>query len=366
MRDSNPVVGRFQQPIEFKTFDDQNAYFSLVREKYRELGNSWLTPAEIFRPHYGNAFANYVAEQACGEEKLIIYEIGGGTGTLALDMLNWLRLHAPNIYSKVTYTCLEISHSLATLQKQRLVEHQNKFDVRIGDAVTMDTWGGSNNESCWVIATEIFDNMPHDRVWRGNDDQWLQTEIILENRRRMQIETELRDPLIQECLSVWDKSRSHDKNTPAQSIINRLLSLLIDKGEAVFLPTGALQLFKALHAARPQSRLLASDFDLLPEVVMQGECAPLVASTLGGKNIDYATYLDPLPGTADIFFPSNFHLLQALYCHASQGKKQAEVWKCSTFFKDWAVDIEATKTKNGYNPFLEDYSNTSMLITSMP
>lgn len=35
---------------------------------------------------------------------------------------------------------------------------------------------------------------------------------------------------------------------------------------AAFVPTGALQFLRALHAARPNHCLLAADFDFLPEV----------------------------------------------------------------------------------------------------
>lgn len=51
-------------------------------------------------------------------------------------------------------------------------------------------------------------------------------------------------------------------------------------GEAVFLPTGSLQLLDTLHAMRPRHHMVAADFDHLPEVVIPGRNAPLVASTV--------------------------------------------------------------------------------------
>lgn len=52
---------------------------------------SWLTPVEIFQPHYGNAIANYITQhhgqQAQQAAVLRMYEIGGGTGTLARNIL---------------------------------------------------------------------------------------------------------------------------------------------------------------------------------------------------------------------------------------------------------------------------------------
>ena len=55
-----------------------------------ELKVAWLTPAEIFSPFYGAAIAAFIREQhslRAHGEKLNIVEIGGGTGTLAADIL---------------------------------------------------------------------------------------------------------------------------------------------------------------------------------------------------------------------------------------------------------------------------------------
>ena len=63
---------------------------------------SWLTPVEIFQPHYGAAIAHYLAAQHRAQQAqraqrqgqagappqpLRVYEIGGGTGTLARNIL---------------------------------------------------------------------------------------------------------------------------------------------------------------------------------------------------------------------------------------------------------------------------------------
>lgn len=51
---------------------------------------AWLTPAEIFSPHYGKAIAACILEsqqKALDVQPLRIIEVGGGTGTLAADIL---------------------------------------------------------------------------------------------------------------------------------------------------------------------------------------------------------------------------------------------------------------------------------------
>lgn len=89
---------------------------------------------------------------------------------------------------------------------------------------------------------------------------------------------------------------------------------------------------------------------------------------------DHSTYLVP-PGKADIFFPSDFELLRRLYEEASHrssrsvpGKRssvstgpRAMHMKAREFFERWAV--QGTRTVDGYDPLLEDYTNTAILVT---
>lgn len=91
---------------------------------------------------------------------------------------------------------------------------------------------------------------------------------------------------------------------------------------------------------------------------------------IGGKALDYDTYLIP-KGGADIFFPSDFDFLQQLYLDASiettgvAARRMARNMKTKDFLLQHARDIAMeTKTKSGYVPLFDDYSNTSVLLSS--
>lgn len=100
-----------------------------------------MTPVETFSPHFSNALAKYVARElkaasssskaslgfGCqstaaldSTQPLILYEAGGGTGTNALNVLNWLRREEPRIYDRTEYTIVEISERLAERQRERV------------------------------------------------------------------------------------------------------------------------------------------------------------------------------------------------------------------------------------------------------
>ena len=167
-------------------------------------------------------------------------------------------------------------------------------------------------------------------------------------------------------------------NTASAIIDHGSLSSDSASNSSIFLPTGALQLFDTLHTVRPNHRLLAADFDFLPETVIQGKNAPLVATTKDGVTRDYGSYLVQ-PGVADIFFPSDFELSSRLYDHSRSSCGRREVadrtatrhLKSKDFFKKWAeVEREegggkrATRLcQDGYDPLVEDYSNTAFLVS---
>lgn len=101
---------------------------------------SWLTPSEIFTPYYGRAVANFVLDRhtqlaagGAAAEPLRVFEVGGGTGTLARDILDHLRAAAPGVYARTQYTAVEISPRLARLQAATVAGaggHAAHFRVR--------------------------------------------------------------------------------------------------------------------------------------------------------------------------------------------------------------------------------------------
>ena len=106
-------VGQIPQPLPFNTLSGQQAYLQQLRVLYDTLqvNNcndasttlslflqhrqtvsavwqvSWLTPAEIFQPHYGHAVAQCILKEHKHEQPLNIIEIGAGSGRLARDIL---------------------------------------------------------------------------------------------------------------------------------------------------------------------------------------------------------------------------------------------------------------------------------------
>ena len=90
-------------------------------------------------------------------EDFIIYEIGAGNGTLAMDILDFLRDEYPDVYDRTRYNIIEISSSLVKLQKQKLrnshpcvkVAHKSIF-----------RWNVKEPAPCYFLAMEVVVSAP--------------------------------------------------------------------------------------------------------------------------------------------------------------------------------------------------------------
>jgi hypothetical protein len=162
------VVGKIPKAIEFGQLWGKAGYTKLLNKLYKEIGSSWLTPVELFQPWYGYAIAEFIRQSSVksqvpdlvaaktekswlgrkigkrktgshreaqafgqGSGPLRIYEIGGGCGTCALNVLDYFEQKAPEIYKRIRYTSVEISKSLAAEQRRTVSVLLSTFFSRL-------------------------------------------------------------------------------------------------------------------------------------------------------------------------------------------------------------------------------------------
>lgn len=81
-------------PLPFANLLGERDYRSAVAKLYEVKREAWLTPVEVFAPYYSHAIAKYMLHSPFrpASDPLEIFEIGGGAGTNALHILNYLRV----------------------------------------------------------------------------------------------------------------------------------------------------------------------------------------------------------------------------------------------------------------------------------
>ncbi|CAM8914862.1 unnamed protein product [Rhodiola kirilowii] len=348
-------VGVLEQSIRFNQLQGRKAYMQQLDRIYKQSDISWFTPVELFKPWYAHGIAEAILRTTNLSVPLKIFEIGGGSGTCAKGILDYIMLNAPErIYNNMTYTSVEISPTLAERQLQTVGEvrsHLSKFNVERRDAADRGGWGNVEQQPCWVIMLEVM------------------REALAELYKPLQ------DPLITRCADIVDlDGKNNSRRGPLASAVRNMWAKIFPKPRRCWLPTGCLKLMEVLHGTLPKMSLIASDFSFLPDVKIPGDRAPLVSTKKDGTSSDYSSYLDA-KGDADIFFPTDFWLLERIDHHCSgwrkqhdnsatkKGKKRRTIMlDTSSFMEEFGVPAK-TKTKDGYNPLLDDFKNTKFYLS---
>ncbi|KAJ6614175.1 S-adenosyl-L-methionine-dependent methyltransferase [Mycena sp. CBHHK59/15] len=337
----NPHYGYF--PKQAVIFDTQHTTFDFeslrdsvefqeeVSSRYAEYGADqhqgpgrqiWHTPTELFKPWYGIAMAKCLVSEYLLKyfpyEDFIIYEIGAGNGTLAMNILDYLRSNHPEVYDRTRYHIIEISESLVELQRKKLasvhpcvkVVHKSIF-----------RWRTKEPAPCFIVAMEVIDNFAHDMIrYDLRTLEPLQAFVTIDDRGDFDmIYTPVTDPLISSFL----KLRTRLAHPPAIPRLLRAAPALLrayttlpfapNLSTAEYIPTRLLSLLRTLRNHFPRHRLLLSDFSSIPDTI-PGRNAPVVQTRFQNITVPCTTLL-VAHGFFDIFFPTDFTRLRDMYEH---------------------------------------------------
>jgi len=420
----NPKDGYFMQDVIYSPAGEEGAFLDfnelageaeyrlMLKDMYAKRGCAWLTPCEIFAPWYSFAIANYILKNRTGRlqsagsaqdaQPLRILEFGGGNGTNMGLMLDFIKSVDPQLYERTYAVLVDISEAMSERQRSHVDgKHPGRCSFVRADMSDPGTALEGTDDECFVVGLEVLDNLPHDKVIRkrtsDDGEQWFQCHVEMPaegaldvERRPREVRRSLEDSLIKETLAYFPLPRSNSevakqmaaRRGTFESMWDRILGAR-NKGAhdvsecASFVPTGAVRLMKSIQDRFPAHRLVLADFDHLPAptVPLLGRTKrtlrdgsldalnyPLVASVDSrGKDVDFETYLLPSSkGSADIFFATDFDALSGAY-HTITGRP-ARVYRSSEFLVDHA-QVSKTRVAGGYNPLLEDFSNTRFMLT---
>ncbi len=107
----------------------------VFRRLYEEREGQWLTPVELFRPHYSRILGDFCISALSSQSNHLpppveIVELGGGRGTNAALILSYLQEVRPDLYDRLTYTLVDSSPTLHEAQKRALRDGPHAGRVR--------------------------------------------------------------------------------------------------------------------------------------------------------------------------------------------------------------------------------------------
>ncbi|EGW35607.1 uncharacterized protein SPAPADRAFT_58826, partial [Spathaspora passalidarum NRRL Y-27907] len=324
---------------------------------------------------------------------LIIYEMGGGNGTLMCNILKYIKTNQPDIYARTQYKIIEISSQLVAKQmesafKNKLISHGLDSDKLQIYNKSIFKWNNVVNEPCFFIALEVFDNFAHDLISYDNttgepyegkvviDDhgdfyQFFTSELsyysnMYLNLRENSAFSVLRQQgtlqgSVEKVKSLVSPDNVHPllHSTKKLQYKNMFLPFKDNLTPGEFIPTRLIQFFQILRHKFPNHSLICSDFNALPKTIPGAYNSPVVQTVLQDKMIDVTTYMCH-QGYFDIMFATDFDLSSELYKKLTGKVPRVETHH--EFLNQWA-DIEATSTKTGENPMLDFYKNVSFMVS---
>ncbi|KAJ2262153.1 hypothetical protein GGI01_001753 [Coemansia sp. RSA 376] len=368
------TIGRQYEEIE-RELDD-------IRSIPRQL---WHTPTEILKPWYGYSVAQHIVRQHKADQSgrpgggspLTVYEMGGGNGTLMMNILDHIREREPEIYSRMEYNLVEISPKLAKQQvsqqsRKHVVPHVN---VNIINKSIFD-WSTTEDRPCFFVAMEVIDNFAHDvvRFDYETGEPYQAFVRVYDDGEFEEYYEPVSDPLIRSYLGVRDSlvSPRHRSAALPPALYRRIrsqLPLAPNLSKPEFIPTKAFEFCKILGRYFPRHRLVLSDFYKLPDTLPGAVGAPVVQTRFNGSMVPCETYLVQ-PGWFDIFFPTDFELLCRIYdvecrrsLHTQPGEQTGSIVCTQREFALENAALAQTRTRSGENPMLDFYENNKFLLS---
>lgn len=382
---SAAVVGSASR-IDFRSLWGEWHWQRVYQKLYRRTSGQWLTPVELFQPYFSNILAHFIAHHSRTNQKIQIVEIGGGRGTNANCLLHALQTQAPDVYEQITqYTLIDNSPTLLELQQETVSqEYRDKMAFRHLDLLQVaeqpfskdtemslltpnlhsnDHNRNTTDTTTFVLALEVLDNLPHDKIRIRSGSQMIeQAEIHPQPDGTLEeVFVPLTDPLLQQLVTKFIGTQ---------------------RRPVTWFPTVAYRLLQQILEQQPTTQLLLMDFDSLPHpdrlrnhhrnsTWAYGE--PLVTDM---DDMDHLCYLTPRDDQhCDILFPTDFRQLhraaQTILSSSSSSSSSSQVTtaKQSQFLQAYGpAQVEATQSwLTGYTPLLHDFVNCSALtVTSTP
>ncbi len=166
----------FARFMELALYCPETGYYEAKKDNVGHAGDfiTSVSTGELFGQLLAFQFAEWLGELGKQNEKLQIVEAGAHDGKLAADILNWLEIFRPELFSKIEYCLIEPSETRRRWQKETLVAFGNKICWR----TQLSELG--NRQSAVIFSNELLDAMPVHRLgWDAKAKHWFEWGVTL-------------------------------------------------------------------------------------------------------------------------------------------------------------------------------------------
>jgi SAM-dependent MidA family methyltransferase len=248
IREEIPKCGEisFARFMELALYCPETGYYEAKKDNVGRTGDfiTSVSTGELFGQLLAFQFAEWLDELKIQNEKLKIIEAGAHDGKLAADILNWLDIFRPELFSKIEYCLIEPSETRRRWQKETLA----KFAGKIHWVTQISELG--NRQSAIIFSNELLDAMPVHRFgWDAKAKQWFEWCVVLNGEK-----------------FTWIRSLgdSHAFPSAIRDLPFSLLAVLPD-GYTIETSPAAEQWWRAAAGVLTHGKLLAIDYGFTAE-----------------------------------------------------------------------------------------------------
>ncbi|EPY23556.1 hypothetical protein STCU_07661 [Strigomonas culicis] len=361
----------------------------------------FVTPTQLFQPYYGWVLAEYMVTTMRARfdprEPLVIYDVGAGTGALAVSLLDYLAEHFPEVYRRCEYHVIEQNPYLIQSLRRKLVHHYHHVRVH---HLSMLNWRQAEPRRCIVLGVELLSGLPHDCVlWDTHgvcSEHWFRFKQRDNLSSAREWYPPLRDPLLLRYLRYlnWLQEESyhslkvlcltggretldpppftslepHEDDTPL--IYFSKMLWVHSPFNTAWVPTAQMLLLETLAEYFPRHHAFFADWAAVRQG-LPGYNAPVLQVKMRvAKDIFLRRPIDALhtnAGMVDMCFPTDFDHLATVYRAVCGREKEVTNMSHPQFWQTYGGDKTALfTTKSGFNPLVEDFKPFRVFATHHP
>lgn len=387
-------------PIPFGSLRNQHDYERYVA-KIHESTPTFVTPTQLFQPYYGWVMAEYLVTTHRAKfdprEPLIVYDVGAGTGALALAVLNYLAEHFPALYATCEYHVIEQSPYLIQVLRHKLIHHYHHAHIH---HLSVLNWRQVERRRCVVLAVELLSSMPHDCILWDSEGACSEHWFGLQQHDNLTTAHEryfsLQDPVILRYLRYlnWMQEESFhnlkvlcltggretldpprfgsiepNPNDRAAVILSKML-WIHSPWRTAWLPTTQMLFLETLAQYFPRHHLFMADWSSVRQG-LPGRNGPVLQVKLRvAKDIYLRKPIDAFhtnAGMVDLCFPTDMEHFMTVYGRICGKEKELSSMSHPAFWRVYGGDKTALfATRSGYNPLLEDFAPFHVVLSHHP
>jgi SAM-dependent MidA family methyltransferase len=260
----------FARFMELALYCPETGYYERNRDNVGRRGDfiTSVSAGSLFGELLAFQFAEWLGEFQISNLKFQIIEAGAHDGKLAKDILNWLQIHRPKLFSEIEYWILEPSAVRQSWQRETLKPFSNVRWFTGFDDLKLKT---KNLKLHGVLfSNELLDAFPVRRLgWDAKAKNWFEWGVALTGEKFSWTKIQdsqfaIRNPQLEAVLPdgyvVEDSPAAENWWRDAAEIFTRGKLLAIDYGftaEEQFSPARVNGTLRAYHRHQINNDLLA-------------------------------------------------------------------------------------------------------------